>query len=79
MNKTEIRVTISYPTDLELAKEKLLSNNQNIDNDRFIFFDTPNVECHLIYGIRGWFIGNTIYRTEITIDQLEEILKNEKK
>ena len=80
MKKTEIRVTIDSVEKQQRAIEILGRYKQPIrKNPIDLMFDDDFKNLYLSKSIHSWFIGcNTKQRTEITLDELEELLKAEK-
>lgn len=84
MKKTEIRVTIDSVEKQQRAIEILKKYKQKIFNSKLaMIFDNQRNLLKCDYDINGgdWFITSNLYNseTEITLDELEEMLKNEKK
>jgi len=74
MNKHEICVHIKDDEMLQKAKELLEKHGEKVDETLFFLDDDMN---YLKLGItqKEWWLGFRT-KTEITLDQLEGILKN---
>jgi len=74
MNKHEICVHIKDDEMLQNAKELLEKHGEEVDETLFFLDDSMN---YLKLGInqKEWWLGFRT-KTEITLDQLEGILKN---
>lgn len=79
MNKTEIRVTIDSVEKQQKAIEILGRYGEPIWEDKYSMnFLAVFDSLRMLHD--EWYISRPLeYQTEITLDQLEEILKNEKK
>ena len=81
LTKENVCVFIDNNDKLEKAKEILNKYNQVIDKDCPFIFDEYGKWLKLYTVGQGWYIGNDQRHlfTEITLSELEEILKNEVK
>lgn len=81
MNKTEIRVTIDSVEKQQRAIEILERYKQPIlDKNRDMYFNHEFKNLYFNLIVNAWFIGmRGEWLNEITLDKLEEMLKNEKK
>jgi hypothetical protein len=76
MNKHEICVHIKDEEMLQKAKELLEKHGEKVDSDTFYLSDFYLLD-NLYFGVNtsDWGLGS-FRGTEITLDQLEVVLKN---
>jgi hypothetical protein len=74
MDLTEICVDIAYPEDLVKVKKILINANHVIEHENFKFLKISDLENHLMLGVRGWFIGNTMFRKVISVEDFEKLI-----
>ena len=82
MNKTEIRVTIDSIEKQQKAIEILERNGQNIWKDKTAMLFNEDEQSLIFFKLDGdWLIVNNYEeknKTEITLQQLDELLINNK-
>ena len=78
MNKHEICVHIKDEEMLQQAKELLEKHGEKVTNDWYLFSVCGNEKYNYLHFNNNknyWFMSIKLESTEITLDQLEGILK----